>query len=101
MNFLDFKDQLESEIAKNYKFDMLELHYLPYAFGSGLTVYRISGVIVKIVFDGKDNQFDILISKPHGKYPNAPLATIFAGQAENILDKGLSKLYQQLSVSHS
>jgi hypothetical protein len=101
MNFLEFKDQLENEIAKNYKFDMLELRYMPYAFGSGLTVYRISGKIVKIVFDGKNNQFDIMISQPHAKYPNAPLLSIFSGQADDILDKGLSKLYQQLSVRHS
>ncbi|HGY54796.1 MAG TPA: hypothetical protein ENK44_03755 [Caldithrix abyssi] len=68
MNFLDFKDNLESKLKKKFKFELWELSYTPYSFGSGVIVYRINGKFIKYIFDGKDNILELHISGKHKKY---------------------------------
>jgi len=90
MDFLELKEQFETKLAGN--FELLEFHYIPYSFGSGLTAYRIRGRIVKIIYDGKDNQVELVVSANHDKYPDASWTTIFTGHPADFIDKGISKL---------
>ena len=90
MDFLELKEQFESKLTE--KFELLELHYAPYSFGSGFTAYRIKGRIVKIIYDGKDNQVELVVSANHDKYPHASWTTIFTGHPADFIDKGISKL---------
>jgi len=91
MNFLELKEQFESNLTND--FEVLELHYVPYSFGSGLAAYRIRGQIIKIVYDGKDNQVQLLISARHNKYPNASYTTIYEGLPTDFVEIGIVKLY--------
>ena len=77
MNFLELKNQFEHKLKDN--FELLELHYAPYAFGSGMVAYRIKGQNVKLIYDGKDDQIEFLISVKHDKYSNASWTTHFTG----------------------
>jgi hypothetical protein len=90
MDFLELKEQFESKLTE--KFELLELQYAPYSFGSGLTAYRIKGRIVKIIYDGKDNQVELLVSANHDKYPGTSWKTIFTGHPADFIDNGISKL---------
>jgi len=90
MDFLELKEQFESKLTE--KFELLELHYAPYSFGSGFTAYRIRGRIVKIIYDGRDNQVELLVSANHDKYPYTTWTTIFTGHSTDFIDNGISKL---------
>jgi hypothetical protein len=92
MNFLELKEKFESNLIDNFNFELLELHYAPYAFGSGMTAYRIKGRIFRINYDGKDNLVQFLTSLPHEKYPNASWSTIFSGLPKEFIDIAIAKL---------
>lgn len=90
MNFLELKERFESKL--NSDFELLELHYAPFAFGSGMTAYNIQEQIVKIIYDGKDNQVELLISAFHDKYSNASWTTIYTGLPTDFVENGIVKL---------
>ncbi len=92
MNFLELKDKFESNLKDDYKFELIELHYAPYAFGSGMTAYRIKGRIFKIIYDGRDDQVQLLTSLPHDKYPNASWTTVFTEVPSDFVDIAIAKL---------
>ena len=91
-DFLELKGQFEAQLSADLKFELLELHYAPFSFGSGMAAYRIKGRMVKIIFDGKDNKIKLLISAKHLKYPSSTWATIFSGTPTDFLDNGLTEL---------
>jgi len=66
MTFLEIKNKFEHEI--NQSLELLEMNYAPYAFGSGMIAYRINGIIIKIIYDGKENQVQLLRAKEARKY---------------------------------
>lgn len=90
MNFLEIKEQFE--MKQTNKFDLLELHYTPYSFGSGLIAYNIKGRIVKIIHEGREGQIELLVSEKHAKYPEAKLTTIFTGVPVEFFASGMTKL---------
>jgi hypothetical protein len=96
MNFLELKEQFENKLKDNFKFELLELHYAPYTFGSGLTAYRITGRNVKVIYDGKENQILFLVSSNHDKYANASWTTIFTGTPTDFIENGLDKLRNEI-----
>lgn len=97
-NYLELKGQFESQLSADLKFDLLELHYTPYSYGSGMTAYRIKGRVVKIIFDGKDNIIKLMISAKHLKYPSSSWTTIFIGTPTEFIDKGLTELKPSLAL---
>lgn len=97
-DFLELKRQFEVGLSADLKFELLELHYAPYSFGSGMTAYRIKGQLVQIIFDGKDNVIELLISAKHLKYPSSTWTTIFSGTPTDFLDNGLTKLKKSLAL---
>ena len=92
MNFLELKEQFENKLKGNFIFELLELHYAPYDFGSGLTAYRITGRNVKVIYDGKENQVQFLVSSNHDKYAKATWTTIFTGTPTDFIQNGVAKL---------
>ena len=92
MDFLELKEQFENKLKGDFKFELLDLHYSPYAFGSGMTVYRIKGRIIKVMYDGRDNEIELITSKPHDKYPNTSWTTIFTGLPSDFIENGVAKL---------
>jgi len=91
-DFLELKRQFELELSNDLKFELLELHYAPYSFGSGMTVYKIKGQLIQIIFDGKDNIIELLISVNDLKYPSSTWTKIFSGTPTDFFDNGLTKL---------
>ena len=92
MNFLELKEQFENKLKDHFTFELLDLQYSPYAFGSGMTVYRINGRIIKVMYDGRDNEIEIVSSKPHDKYPTTSWTTIFTGHPIEFIENGAAKL---------
>jgi hypothetical protein len=92
MTFLELKEQFENKLTGNYKFELLELHFAPYSFGSGMTAYRIKGRIVNIIYDGRDNEVQLLISSPHDNYINSSWTTIFTGLPDDFIDSVIANL---------
>jgi hypothetical protein len=90
MDFLEIKEQFENKLKSD--FELLELHFAPYSFGSGMTAYRIKGQIIKVIYDGKDNQVELLLSAKHDKYSNASWTTIYTGVPIDFIENGLQKL---------
>ena len=90
MNFLDIKERFEINLTN--KFDLLELQYIPYSFGSGLIAYNINGRIVKIIHEGREGQIELMVSEKHAKYPEAKLTTIFTGVHVEFFASGMTKL---------
>jgi hypothetical protein len=61
MHFLELTSEFEIQINKDVQFELLELNYLPYAFGSGTKAYRMKGKNIKIHFDGKENVIEVFV----------------------------------------
>ena len=98
-NFLELIGQFEIKLKDEFKFELLELHYLPYAFGYGMTAYRISGRLVKVVCDAKDFRMEIFISGKHEKYANVSdsnWTNIFSGTYADFADKAITQLKNKL-----
>lgn len=92
MNFLELKEQFENKLTGDFKFELLDLHYSPYAFGSGMMAYRIKGKIIKVIFDGRGNEVQLVTSLPHDKYPNGSWTTIFTGVPTDFIENGVAKI---------
>jgi hypothetical protein len=90
MDFLELKEKFENKLKSD--FELLELHFAPYAFGSGMTAYRVKGQIIKVIYDGKDDQVELFISAKHDKYSNASWTTIYTGEPIDFIENGLIKL---------
>jgi hypothetical protein len=90
MDFLELRQQFEKNVK--HDFELLELHYAPYSFGSGMTAYRIKGKIIKVAYDGRDDQVELLISAKHDKYSNASWTTILTGNPTDLINKGIPEL---------
>jgi hypothetical protein len=78
MNFQEFKNSLEDKLT--VAFELLEYHYIPYAFGSGYAAYRINGYNYLITYDGRDNLITLKRSNHHEKYPDSNWIEIFEHQ---------------------
>jgi hypothetical protein len=97
-DFKEFKRHFEAQLLTDLMFELLELHYAPYSFGSGMTAYRITGRVVKIIFNGQDNIIELLISDKHINYPSSGLTTIFSGTPTDFLDSGVTRLKTYLAL---
>ena len=84
MNFLDLRNQFESKLKDSVEFELLELHYVPYDFGSGMAAYKVTDGIIKIIYDGKINDVELLFSKPN-KRSMSSWATVFKGHPTDFI----------------
>lgn len=90
MDFLELKKQFENKIKSD--FELLELHYVPYSFGSGMTAYKIKGKFIKVIYDGKDDHVELLISAKHDNYTNATWTPLYSGISSDFIEYGVLKL---------
>ncbi len=90
MNFDKVISFFEKEILVNKEFQILDLHYMPYAFGAGYKVYRIKGMNIKIAYSGKEDSIEIFSSLNHQKYPNATWKSVFNGNYNEFIQKGFA-----------
>lgn len=97
MDFLQTISQFEDKIKNDYEYELLETHYLPYSFGSGTTVYRLSGHNLKINFDGRDRLIEIQLSPRHEKYPTDKWIIIFSGTPSVLFENGIELIKSKLS----
>lgn len=70
MTFSEIQIKFENDILSEFKFEILEMQYSNYSFGSGYLVYRIKGKNLRLVLDGKEGIIEISISSKGEKYPN-------------------------------
>ena len=96
MDFLKLSSELEEVLKSKYQYELLEMHYVGYAFGSGFSVFKIKGYLVRVNLDGRDDQIEISCSPKHEKYPNTKWKTIFTGNSSNLIYQGLNKLNEYL-----
>ena len=83
MNFEDFRKDIESKLSLISEFELVDFHFVPYSFVSGILVYRIKGRNYKFIFDGRDNVLTWLMSEPHIKYSKAKFKELNGLQIEN------------------
>ncbi|MCY7422081.1 MAG: hypothetical protein LH478_10120, partial [Chitinophagaceae bacterium] len=72
--FLELVSEFEVKIKEELQFELLQVYYAPYAFGSGHVAYKIKGRNVQITYDGRDNAIgerpiEVSYSKPYAKFP--------------------------------
>jgi len=94
MNFFQLTDKIENEL--NESFEILELHYLPFAFGSGTKCYRINGRNIKIIFDGKDQLVEVHASPIHEKYPTNKWEIIFSDSIDLFNAGGIKMILEKI-----
>jgi hypothetical protein len=82
MTFKEITEKLESVIGEQRKFELLESNYPAYAFGSGIVAYKVNGMVLKLIFDGRDGEITLLISPKHARYPRTEFKTIFTGNQQ-------------------
>ena len=94
MNFLELMSNFEEKFTGKAKFELLETRHSPYAFGSGFSSYRVKGIILRVVFDGKDNFIEVQKSKPHEKYPNCNWKILFSGTQNEFIQKNIDEFLE-------
>jgi hypothetical protein len=87
MKFLEMKTEFEVIIANHAKFELLELWYVPYAFGSGFAAYRVKNKNLKILYDGKEFAMIVFIYPPHIEYPSKKEIEIFYDSYKELVKK--------------
>jgi hypothetical protein len=87
MTFLEMKSEFEVIIEQYAEFKLLELWYVPYAFGSGFAVYHVKDRNLKILYNGKDFVMIVSIYPPHVKYPSKDETEIFYDSFNELLKK--------------
>jgi hypothetical protein len=87
MTFLQMKSEFEVIIGQYAEFKLLELWYVPYAFGSGFAAYQINNRNLKILYDGKDFVTVVSINPPHVKYPSKEETEIFYNSYDELVIK--------------
>lgn len=97
MNFLEITRRFEEKIEPNFKVELLELHYVPHAFGSGSKAYRINGRNIQIIFDGRDRLIEIKVSERYEKYDNGHWTDLFHGTIEDFEKEGIEALSNKLN----
>jgi hypothetical protein len=95
-DFLRIKEYFEDIINGRVKFELLELSYTPYSFGSGFAAYRIAGKIVKLVFDGRDEMLTIGISAKHSEYPPNTDSPIFSGTHKELNTEKMNLIIEKI-----
>ncbi|MEO8085424.1 MAG: hypothetical protein ABI763_01315 [Bacteroidota bacterium] len=92
IDFSELISRFENAVQTDFKFELLEFHYVPYSFGSGMKAYRINGRAVKLVYDGRDYLATLYISEKHITYSRAEWTEIFSGTASGLLAEGIPGL---------
>jgi hypothetical protein len=97
MNFPDAINNIERQLSNiSLPYELLELHYIPYDFGSGLAAYRIKGYNIQFVFDSKENSFEVLRSEKHEKYTSSQWSSVYLGTYDNFIADSFSSTFTQL-----
>jgi hypothetical protein len=86
-DFLELKDKLERNLKPD--FELLELNYLPYAFGSGLVAYRKDGRSIKLIYDGKEQYLQLFHSGKERKYPSSNWKELYSGPVSELEEFGI------------
>lgn len=90
-DFQQLKDTIEMRLLfAKVDFELQEFHYLPYAFGNGLLVYKLKGFIYKLEFDGREKLLIISKSNFHEKYNSCNWLTLLEIQSPS--EKSISEL---------
>jgi hypothetical protein len=94
MTFFEIQQEFEGKISK--PFELLECHYLGYAFGSGYLIYRINGMNIKFIYDGKDSILRVEVSPKQIKYPTDQWTEILNDRAETVLGQNFWELKEKI-----
>ena len=79
MTFFKLQHQLETVVFINHAFELVELHYQGFAFGSGTLVYKANGQYIALIYNGRDDEIEVFISKLHEKYPDITRNLVWSG----------------------
>ena len=97
MDFLQITFGFENGLTDDFDCELLESHYLPYSFGSGIAVYGVKGFNVKLAFEGKDGLVEVSVSAKHAKYPTDKWSVIFEGSASEFFSGGIEAVKKKVS----
>ncbi len=98
--FLALVAEFEIKIKEELQFELLQLYYAPYSFGSGHVVYKIKGRNVQITFDGRDNALgmspiEVRYSKPHAKFPSDGWEQTQTYSVDAFWDEGIKEILEK------
>ena len=78
--FVDVINTFESLLNNSsFQYQLLESHYMPYAFGSGFNAYKLKQQYLKIVWDGRDHIVSVYSNHKHQNYPVSKWELKFEG----------------------
>jgi len=97
LDFLEIKAQFEAQMNLDFEIGLLETNYSVYSFGSGFSAYKIRGITIMIIYDGRDNLIYSKRSKYHEKYPNCSWSEIYSGNPDDFFEKGIVILKDELN----
>ena len=84
MNILEDYRKIQKTLFEALPSELLDLRYSGYAFGSGMVAFRVKGINFQIVYDGRDNQVEIGITKAHTRYPANEWKIIWKGNPTDL-----------------
>ena len=92
--------EFEVKIKEELQFELLQVYYAPYAFGSGHVAYRIKGRNIQISYDGRDNAMgmspiEVRYSKPHAKFPSDGWIETKTYTVEEFWDVGVKDILEK------
>jgi hypothetical protein len=95
MNFEEFRNDIEKKLNSIVRFELLEFHYEPCRFESGLLAYRILGRNHRLVYDGRENELTWERSEAHEKYFGAKFSMLKKFDGLNLTEEEIKSGTQQ------
>jgi hypothetical protein len=96
LTFLEITAQFEAQMNLEFETELLETNYSVYSFGSGFSAYKIKGITIMIIYDGRDNLIFSKRSMHHEKYPNCSWIEIYSGDPDDFFQNGVNILKDEL-----
>jgi hypothetical protein len=97
---LELVSEFEIRIKEAFQFELLQVYYAPYAFGSGHVTYRIEGRNIQIAFDGRENlmganPIEVSYSKPHARFPTNDWIETKSYSVSGFWDTGINDILEK------
>ena len=93
MDFFEIIKLIEAKLAdKGLSFELWDMQYAKYVFGSWYVDYRISGHHVMFIYDGRETVWAIRASEKYADYPPAEWQDVFYGPYDKFKAEGFDGL---------
>ena len=90
--FIELIDRLEEAAGGIGAIELVDLEYRAYSFGSGTSVHRTKSILIRMTWDGKEEDLEVHTSPKRSKYPNSEWSLVYSGAMPEFIEGPMRKV---------